>query len=87
MTVLYESRMPLSGGDLAFTSAGTSKEVLLLIHGLGGDRQTWRHLIPGLARTHTVIALDLPGHGDSDPPAPACQGELSPLVHSKPGLT
>lgn len=43
--------------------------MLLLIHGLGGSRHTWRHLIPALARTHTVIAVDLPGHGDSDPPA------------------
>ena len=61
--------MPLSGGDLAFTMAGTAPAVLLLIHGLGGSRQTWRHLIPALARTHTVIAPDLPGHGESDPPA------------------
>ena len=42
---------------------------LLLIHGLGGSRQTWRHLLPALARTHTEIAPDLPGHGESDPPA------------------
>jgi pimeloyl-ACP methyl ester carboxylesterase len=61
--------MPLSGGHLAFTWAGTGPEVLLLIHGLGGNRQTWRHLISALARTHTVIAPDLPGHGESDPPA------------------
>ena len=65
----HESRMPLSGGDLAFTMAGTAPAALLLIHGLGGSRQTWRHLIPALARTHTVIAPDLPGHGESDPPA------------------
>ena len=56
-------------GDLAFTMAGTAPAVLLLVHGLGGSRQTWRHLIPALARTHTVIAPDLPGHGESDPPA------------------
>ena len=69
MTAIIESRMPLSGGDLAFTVAGTAPAVLLLVHGLGGSRQTWRHLIPALARTHTVIAPDLPGHGESDPPA------------------
>lgn len=66
---ITEARMRLSGGDLAFTVAGTSGSVLLLIHGLGGDRHTWRHVIPTLARTHTVIAPDLPGHGESDPPA------------------
>lgn len=66
---LHESRMRLSGGDLAYTTAGTAPGVLLLIHGLGGTRQTWRQLIPALARTHTVIAPDLPGHGESGPPA------------------
>jgi pimeloyl-ACP methyl ester carboxylesterase len=69
ITAIIESRMPLSGGGLGFTMAGTAPAVLLLIHGLGGSRHTWRHLIPRLARTHTVIAPDLPGHGESDPPA------------------
>lgn len=60
--------MPLAGGAIAYTAAGSGPAVLL-IHGLGGTRRTWRHLIPGLARNHTVIAPDLPGHGLSDPPA------------------
>jgi pimeloyl-ACP methyl ester carboxylesterase len=60
--------MNLSGGAMAYTVAGTGPTVLL-IHGLGGTRQTWRHLIAPLARNHTVIAPDLPGHGQSDPPA------------------
>ena len=65
---VVEDRMPLTGGAISYTKAGTGPAVLL-IHGLGGTRRTWRHLIPGLARTHTVIAPDLPGHGLSDPPA------------------
>ena len=60
--------MRLTGGSIAYTLAGAGP-VLLLIHGLGGTRKTWRHLIDDLARTHTVIAPDLPGHGESDPPA------------------
>jgi len=60
--------MPLTGGAISYTKAGTGP-AMLLIHGLGGTRRTWRHLIPGLARTHTVIAPDLPGHGLSDSPA------------------
>jgi pimeloyl-ACP methyl ester carboxylesterase len=63
-----EHRMPLNGGAISYTKAGAGP-VVLLIHGLGGTRRTWQHLIPGLARTHTVIAPDLPGHGLSDPPA------------------
>lgn len=63
-----ESRAHLSGGDIAYTCAGTGP-VVVLIHGLGGTRRTWQHLIPTLAHAHTVIAPDLPGHGESDPPA------------------
>jgi pimeloyl-ACP methyl ester carboxylesterase len=65
---IKESRIELSGGSIAYTTAGDGP-ALLLIHGLGGNRHTWRHLIDNLARTHTVIAPDLPGHGESDPPA------------------
>jgi pimeloyl-ACP methyl ester carboxylesterase len=65
---MVEGRMPLTGGAISYTEAGTGPAVLL-IHGLGGTRRTWRHLIPALACTHTVIAPDLPGHGLSDPPA------------------
>jgi pimeloyl-ACP methyl ester carboxylesterase len=63
-----DGRMPLTGGAISYTQAGSGPAVLL-IHGLGGTRRTWERLIPGLARTHTVIAPDLPGHGLSDPPA------------------
>ncbi|MDT5349696.1 MAG: hypothetical protein QOH91_2983, partial [Mycobacterium sp.] len=65
---VIDGRMPLTGGAISYTKAGTGPAVLL-IHGLGGTRHTWEHLIPGLARTRTVIAPDLPGHGRSDPPA------------------
>lgn len=60
--------MRLTGGNIAFTLAGAGP-VVVLVHGLGGTRQTWHDLIPTLAKTHTVIAPDLPGHGESDPPA------------------
>jgi pimeloyl-ACP methyl ester carboxylesterase len=53
---------------VTYTTAG-SGEPLLLLHGLGGTRHTWKRVIGALAATHTVIAPDLPGHGDSDPPA------------------
>jgi hypothetical protein len=65
-----EHRMPLNGGAISYTKAGAGP-VVLLSHGLGGTRRTWQHLIPGLARTHTVITPDVPGHGLSDSPAGA----------------
>ena len=41
---------------------------IVLIHGLGGNTYTWRHLAPRLARTHRVISVDLKGFGRSDKP-------------------
>jgi len=57
-------------GTLTYTFAGRG-EPMLLVHGFGGTRHTWRHPMGTLARTRTVIAPDLPGHGDSAAPAGA----------------
>ncbi|MBV8991277.1 MAG: alpha/beta fold hydrolase, partial [Solirubrobacterales bacterium] len=57
----------LHGHRLAYRVAGTGP-ALLLVHGLFEDSLTWRKVIPDLARTHTVIAPDLLGHGESDAP-------------------
>ena len=44
------------------------RRTLLLLHGLACDHTTWDPVIDALARTHTVIAPDLLGHGSSDKP-------------------
>jgi pimeloyl-ACP methyl ester carboxylesterase len=41
---------------------------LVLIHGLGGSWPNWLENIPHCARNHRVIALDLPGFGESPMP-------------------
>ncbi|MFF3445709.1 alpha/beta fold hydrolase [Streptomyces sp. NPDC002667] len=51
----------------AYRMAGQGP-ALVLIHGIGDSSATWAELIPDLARTHTVIAPDLLGHGESDKP-------------------
>jgi pimeloyl-ACP methyl ester carboxylesterase len=55
------------GHRRAFVRAG-SGPALLLLHGIGNNCQTWAGVIDRLAETHTVIAPDLLGHGDSDKP-------------------
>ena len=40
---------------------------LLLIHGWGGSSRHWRGTLAALSATRDVIALDLPGFGDSPP--------------------
>ncbi len=44
-----------------------SGQPLLLIHPLGGSRMVWEPVVPLLAPRRDVIALDLPGFGDSPP--------------------
>ena len=41
---------------------------ILLLHGLGASVVTWRDNIGPLSESHTVYALDFPGHGDTDNP-------------------
>src|SRR5215207_3543500 len=40
---------------------------LLLIHGLGATRAIWRPQVDALARERDVIAIDMPGFGESRP--------------------
>ena len=46
---------------------------LLLIHGIGGSWRSWDPIIDSLAAQREVIAIDLPGHGQT----PALAGENS----------
>src|SRR5438067_2174179 len=54
----------LHGHTLAFRMAGQGP-ALLLIHGIAGTNGVWEDVFPELATDHTVIAPDLPGHGES----------------------
>lgn len=40
---------------------------LLLVHGLGSTWRTWEPVLPGLAAEREVVAVDLPGFGESPP--------------------
>ena len=53
---------------------------LLLVHGLGGSWRSWSTILPALADKREVIALDLPGHGDT--PAETDSGTFIGLADS-----
>ncbi len=46
-------------------TGGTNKEVLVLIHGLGGRKEYWDAQLP-LAKYYRLIILDLRGHGEDE---------------------
>lgn len=57
----------IHGYRRAFIKAG-SGPAILLIHGIGDSADSWRDIVPDLAKDHTVVAPDLLGHGESDKP-------------------
>jgi pimeloyl-ACP methyl ester carboxylesterase len=58
---------------------GTGRE-LLLIHGLGGSWRSWSTILDALSANRTVIAVDLPGHGET--PTEHNSGTFDGLVGS-----
>jgi pimeloyl-ACP methyl ester carboxylesterase len=62
-------RLPVSDLTLFCYDAGPEDAPpLLLVHGLGDEADTWRHLISPLSASYRVLAPDLPGFGRSDKP-------------------
>jgi pyruvate dehydrogenase E2 component (dihydrolipoamide acetyltransferase) len=55
----------VGGRKISYAGAGADGEVILLVHGYGGDRNSWLFLQEPLAAKYRVYALDLPGHGTS----------------------
>jgi pimeloyl-ACP methyl ester carboxylesterase len=51
----------------------------VLVHGFASSIYTWKDVLPALAQTHDVVALDLPGFGGSDIPRPLA-GTIYPAV-------
>jgi pimeloyl-ACP methyl ester carboxylesterase len=66
MNAMERKSVSLHGRAVTYAEAG-SGPLLLLVHGMAGTYESWQAVIEPLAREHTVIALDLPGHGASAP--------------------
>jgi len=57
----------VGGNEIAYIDQGRGS-TLVLIHGQFGDHLDWDPVLEPLAKRHRVIAVDLPGFGDSDKP-------------------
>ena len=58
----------LDNARIHYKSWGKGKDALVLVHGWGCNLNHWRDQIPDFSKRNRVIALDLPGHGESDKP-------------------
>lgn len=57
----------VDGATLHYARTGSGPP-LVLLHGWPQTWWSWHEVMPALARTHTVLAFDLPGLGDSTAP-------------------
>ncbi len=74
----------VGGRKISYAGAGQDGDVVLLVHGYGGDRNSWLFLQEPLAARYQVYALDLPGHGTSA--KDIGEGSLSVLADAVTGV-
>jgi len=56
-----------NGARLYCRAEGSGEPCLLFVHGGGVDHSTWNEHLDHFAPRHRVVAVDLRGHGKSDP--------------------
>ena len=69
----------VEGHRLRYVRLGRGPAVVL-VHGFGSSLYTWKDVLSALYPAHDVIALDLPGFGESDLPADLSFEELPAAV-------
>jgi hypothetical protein len=83
-----ESRFTtLDGARIHYVNYGKGSEALVLIHGWTCNLDNWRDQIPDLAKRNRVIAIDLPGHGQSDKPQKFPTAWIFSRARLKPSCT
>jgi len=58
----------LNGAKIHYKSYGQGSDAFVLVHGWSSNLEAWGYQIPDLAKRGRVVAIDLPGHGQSDKP-------------------
>jgi len=73
MTTISENRVEVDGLDLFYREAGSDNGGMpvLLLHGWPTSSFLYRNVMPHVAETNRVIAVDLPGFGQSSKPLDA----------------
>src|SRR5690242_2698272 len=70
-TMVRMGTFAVEGLNILFREAGKpGNPKLVLLHGFPASSHQYRNLIPALANTFHVIAMDYPGFGNSDMPDP-----------------
>jgi pimeloyl-ACP methyl ester carboxylesterase len=63
---LTTKSLTLDFGEIVYAENDVKSDVtLVLLHGFGGNKDTWNWLIPKWNDKYHVVVIDLPGHGGS----------------------
>ena len=66
--MVQENFVQVDGHKIRYLESGNSKNILVLVHGLGASAERWNNVIPTFAKHYHVIVPDLIGFGYSDKP-------------------
>lgn len=62
----HQKQTIVGGRRLSYLDIGVGPEAVLLLHGLAGSWHWWMENLEELSESRRVIAVDLPGFGDSE---------------------
>ncbi len=65
---MREEFVHIDGSKIRYIETGSSKNNLILIHGLGASAERWEPILPYFEKHYNVIVPDLIGFGHSDKP-------------------
>jgi pimeloyl-ACP methyl ester carboxylesterase len=65
---LEEKFIEIDGNKIRYFESGSSKKILVLVHGLGASSERWQYVLPLFTNDFHVIVPDLVGFGYSDKP-------------------
>ena len=63
---LETKSITLDFGEIVYAENDVKSDVtLVLVHGFGGNKDTWNWVVPAWNDKYHIIVIDMPGHGDS----------------------
>ena len=63
---LETKSIALDFGEIVYAENDVKSDVtLVLVHGFGGNKDTWNWVVPPWNDKYHIIVIDMPGHGDS----------------------
>jgi pimeloyl-ACP methyl ester carboxylesterase len=63
---LEAKSIALEFGEIVYAENDVKSDVtLVLVHGFGGNKDTWNWVVPAWNDKYHIIVIDMPGHGDS----------------------